>query len=281
MARRKLINCKVCGAEVAKSARTCPRCGSRVKKKHPFLTVVLILIVVGLVFGSSGDKDEKKTGSSSKNTENVIQSAPVNEIFHVGETALVRDVAVTLVNVTESTGSEFNKPTDGNVFVLCEFEIANNSSGEINVSSAMSFEAYCDDYTCTFSLGALMEKGGKNQLDGTVAAGKKFNGIIGYEVPVGWQELEVRFTPDFWSGKDVTFVAENGGAGAAKPVQAVTEQKAEPAPAGTDGYLVGQMAELKGVSVTLVGVTESNGLLTELVFNHLRVQLNLLYEVLL
>ena len=36
----------------------------------------------------------------------------------------------------------------------------------------MSFEAYCDDYTCTFSLGALMEKGNKNQLDGTVAAGK-------------------------------------------------------------------------------------------------------------
>ena len=261
MARRKLINCKVCGAEVAKSARTCPRCGSRVKKKHPILTVVLILIVVGVVFGSSDDKDVKKAEPLPQSTETVSQSAPVNEIFHVGETALVKDVAVTLVNVTESTGSEFNQPTAGNIFVLCEFEIANNSSKEINVSSAMSFEAYCDDYTCNFSLGALMEKGGKNQLDGTVAAGKKFNGIIGYEVPIGWQALEVRFTPDFWSGKDVTFVAENGGAGAvaAKPEQTVTEQKAEAAPAGTDGYPVGQMAELKGVCVTLVGVTESTG----------------------
>ena len=57
------------------------------------------------------------------------------------------------------------------------------------------------------SLTALMEKGNKNQLDGTVAAGKKFNGVIGYEVPADWKELEVRFTPDFWSGKEIIFVA--------------------------------------------------------------------------
>lgn len=46
----------------------------------------------------------------------------------------------------------------------------------------------------------------KNQLDGTVAAGKKMNGVIGYEAPADWKEIEIRFTPDFWSGKDITFV---------------------------------------------------------------------------
>lgn len=75
---------------------------------------------------------------------------------------------VTLASVTESTGSTYGTPTEGNVFVLCEFEMANNSDKKIAVSSMMSFEAYCDDYTCTFSLGALMEKSNKNQLDRTV-----------------------------------------------------------------------------------------------------------------
>ena len=45
----------------------------------------------------------------------------------------------------------------------------------------------------------------QKQLDGSVAAGKKMNGVIGYEVPSGWSTIEVKFTPDFWSGKDIAF----------------------------------------------------------------------------
>lgn len=71
----------------------------------------------------------------------------------------------------------------------------------------MSFEAYCDDYTCSLSFGALVERGNKEQLDGTVAAGKKFNGVVGYEVPADRQNLEIHFTPDFWTGNDIVFVA--------------------------------------------------------------------------
>ena len=112
-----------------------------------------------------------------------------------------------MLNVSESAGSTFNTPADGNVFVICEFEIENKSAKDIAISSMMSFEAYCDNYTCTYSLAALLEKENKNQLDGTVASGKKFNGIIGYEVPENWKELEIRFTPDFWSGKEIIFVS--------------------------------------------------------------------------
>ena len=73
----------------------------------------------------------------------------------------------------------------------------------------LSFEAYCDDYACPYSLSALLEKGNKNQLDGTVAAGKKLKGVVGYEVPANWKELEISFTPDVWSGKDIVFIATN------------------------------------------------------------------------
>ena len=207
----KMTTCKACSHEIAKSAKTCPHCGAKVKKKHPILVGLVVLFVLIGVMGSADDSDEPKivenTGSGSTEAH-VETKAPEKAEFYVGETAELKGVSVAFVAVTENTGSAFNQPTDGNVFVLCEFEIANNSDQEINVSSMMSFEAYCDDYTCTFSLAALMEKGNKNQLDGTVAPGKKFNGVIGYEVPADWSELEVRFTPDFWSGKDIVFVAE-------------------------------------------------------------------------
>lgn len=210
MTNRKLKNCKVCGAEIAKSAKICPHCGAKLKKGHPILIGILVFFVLIAVIGSSGDDDEPKKVDSSTpvQTEQTPETEDKN-VFYVGETAELKGVNVTLVGVTESTGSTYNKPTDGNVFVLCEFEIANNADKEITVSSLMSFEAYCDDYTCTSSLSALIEKGNKNQLDGTVAAGKKFNGVVGYEVPTNWQELEIVFTPDFWSGKDITFIAVN------------------------------------------------------------------------
>lgn len=206
----KLIVCKACGHEIAKSAKACPYCGARNKKKHPILLGLLVLLVLIGIFGSTGDSDEPKKAADSgvskaESTVGTKKEEPTE--FLVGETAELKGVSVTFVNAVESTGSTYNQPTEGNVFVLCEFEIANDSDKEIAVSSMMSFEAYCDDYTCNFSLTALMEKGSKNQLDGTVAPGKKFNGVIGYEVPADWKELEIRFTPDFWSGRDIIFVA--------------------------------------------------------------------------
>ena len=34
-------------------------------------------------------------------------------------------------------------------------------------------------------------------------------GVVGYEIPADWAKLELVFTPDVWSGKTITFVAEN------------------------------------------------------------------------
>ena len=92
------------------------------------------------------------------------------------------------------------------MFVLCTFTIQNNSSSEINISSLVCFDAYCDSYACNYSLSAQLESSA-NQLDGTIAPGKKMNGSIGYEVPADWSELEIHFAPDFWAQKNIVFVA--------------------------------------------------------------------------
>ncbi len=213
MAGDKMTNCRSCGAEIAKSAVTCPHCGARNKRKHVLLWVVLgvlALIIIGAA-GSGGSEPAPAAASSTSAAAPKSESkAPVKKAFGVGESAELKDIVVTLVSVEESSGSQFNQPTDGNVFVICEFEIENNSSSEINVSSLLSFAAYCDDYSLNFSLTALLEKGNRNQLDGQIAAGKKMNGIIGYEVPIGWNELEIRFTPSFWSGNEIIFTAVHG-----------------------------------------------------------------------
>lgn len=207
---KKMTNCQTCGIEIAKSAKVCPSCGAKQKKKSNALVgILVVVIVIAIIAAAAGSGDEpKKVGDyTDGNSSNSGQTE--KGVFYVGETVELKDVHATLVGVSESNGSTYNKPSDGNVYILCEFEIVNNSDEEIAVSSMLSFEAYCDDYACNYSLGALIEKGDKNQLDGTVAPGKKFNGVIGYEVPADWKEMEIKFTPDFWSGKDITFIAKN------------------------------------------------------------------------
>ena len=209
--------CKSCGKEIDNKAVVCVNCGCAVKTKKPIYKKVwfwlLVVVVVIAVASASGDNDAKLVTNTNTVSVSDIEttSTPSEEKdkFYVGETAELKDVMVTFVDVSENYGSTFNEPTEGNVYVLFELDIANNSNEELNISSMMCFEAYCDGYTCNYSLGALMEKENKNQLDGTVAPGKKMNGVIGYEVPKDWQEIEMVFTPDFWSSKSITFVATN------------------------------------------------------------------------
>ena len=143
-------------------------------------------------------KDHAKSEESEKETEE-------KSTFGIGETAELNDIQVTMKSYSESQGSEYNKPTEGNEFVLVEFEIANNSDKELNVSSVMSFEGYADDYALSYSVAALMEKNEANQLDGTIAPGKKMNGVIGYEVPTDWKNLEIHFTDNVWSSSKFKF----------------------------------------------------------------------------
>ena len=150
----------------------------------------------------TGDKISSATPSEDAANRN-------KETFKLGDSVELDNVIVTFLNVTEASGSQFNKPREGNIFLLCEFEIDNNSTEEISVSSILSFEAYCDDYACEYSLGALLDKGTKDQLDGSVAAGKKMKGVVGYEVPADWKELEVQYTLDLFNDQKIIFVVTN------------------------------------------------------------------------
>ena len=212
--------CKYCKTEIPKDAKVCPNC--RKKQGGIGKWIVIAVIVVALIAAISGGGEDKpkkvendpvqnttdnKTDTEKNMTEDTSagQENSEKDIFGIGETAEMNDVQVTMVNYTQNSGSEYNKPSDGNEFVLVEFEIAHNSDSEINISSMASFEAYADDYALNYSLNALLEKNDANQLDGTIAAGKKMNGVIGYEVPADWKTIEIHFKDNVWSSNKFKF----------------------------------------------------------------------------
>ena len=214
----KMVKCKTCGAEIAKTAKTCPHCGA---KQHTValsicavLVVLMIFSCIGIIATSGSGEEPSQVGSigdtPSSNSQGTSQSSgqssvtDVPDVFQVGDIVSLNDVNVTLLSVTESARQQFLAPRDGNVFVLFEFDIDNQSDSEIAISSMLSFEAYFDDYAASISISA-MSASGQNQLDGSVAGGKKMTGVVGYEAPADWSEAEVRFTPNFWNGQEIVF----------------------------------------------------------------------------
>lgn len=215
--------CKHCQSEIPKKAKICPVC----KKKQGgilkwIIIVIVALVIIGAIAGGQDDQVNKVDTPSSSPNNLPESSAPASNteetepsstedsektIFHLGETAEYKDVQVTMTNITESEGSDFNTPADGNVFVLAEFEIINNSDKELTISSMLSFDAYQDGYSTGYSLTALLENDGE-QLDGTIAPGKKMKGCIGYEIPSDYKELEINLSLNVWSSQKIVFVYE-------------------------------------------------------------------------
>ncbi len=207
--------CKHCKTPIPKDAKVCPNCRKKQGGVGKWIIIgVIVVILLAALFGGGDDKPKKVENSKVESTQQDekkseepktdVNTEEVKDIFEVGETAELNDVQVTLLSYKESKGSEYNKPSDGNVFLMAEFEIVNNSDSEMNVSSVMSFEAYADDYSLIYSFGALMDNEDR-QMDGTIAAGKKMKGYIGYEVPKDWSTVEIHFTDDVWSNNKFKF----------------------------------------------------------------------------
>ena len=218
MAKNKMMRCKTCGADIAKSADTCPSCGAKIKRRHPILGGLLLMIglivIIGVVSSIVSGEPKKVESSSERSAQENVSAALTASpdlIFTVGDTLEMQKVQVTLVEVRCNTGANYYTPDDGKVFLVFEFDIANNSTSDIAVSSLLSFKAYSDDYALKYSLSGELADGGR-QLDGAVDAGKKMHGIIAFDAPEDWQTAEVRFAPNVWTGREFIFTVERSQA---------------------------------------------------------------------
>lgn len=177
--------CRHCKSEIPAGAKVCPNCRKKQGGKLKWILLTLIVIIVALSFIGGEEEKPKKTS------------------YKIGETATQNDIEITLKSVKTSRGEEYNKPDKNKIFMVCEFQIDNKSDHDIAISSELNFEAYIDDYSLNqdFMALSLDEFQEKNQIDGDLSAGKKMNGIIAYQVPKDWKQLEIKVQPDFWDEK--------------------------------------------------------------------------------
>lgn len=211
--------CPYCGGKLSENAKFCSECGKFVlndqpkeklrltkeNKRQANIVFIILILAAFVIFLSVVLSKDSGTSTKPSKVAPEVTVATEPSLPTVGDTLEIKGVKVKFNNVKESRGSQFVAPGSGNVFVLCEFTIENNSSTDIGVSSMLSFECYVDDYATSISLNALIDDAVSKQLDGTIAPGKKIRGYIGYEVPRNWSDIEIHFIPYLGSTRDLVF----------------------------------------------------------------------------
>ena len=225
--------CKYCKSEISADAKICPHCRKTQGGKVKWIVLGIVgFFVLAAIIGGGSDQDPKKaevaasestvteaaeTTVTADNAETTAETEKVTEkakeaakdSFGIGDTADFTGIQERLSSVRTSNGDgQFWNPEEGKYFLGLVFDIDNQSSHDIGVSSLISFEAYCDDYSLNQDImGAQVpEWKGIGQLDGSVAAGKKMSGVICYQVPKDFTSFEIRYSPSFWGNKKATFV---------------------------------------------------------------------------
>lgn len=216
-----LIKCPECGKEVAETALTCPNCGVKIsnghtKKANQIVIICLLVFAaccsIGLIFitlySSNSDSPQLVNEAGNSIDSAAVPSTSTEQTaFQLGDTVEYDNVQITVLSYSESSGTEFFEPAAGNVFLYPVVEIANNSDKEIDISSLLNFDCYCDDYTIDYSINASIAATAEdlNELDGSIAPGKKMKGVVALEVPADWNKVELYYRSSVWFGSDFIF----------------------------------------------------------------------------
>lgn len=194
--------CNSCQKEIDPKAKKCPYCQTDQRNwflRHPILTALLVLIIIGFV-GSLG-KETKKVGETNSNTQTANtasneESAPTTQTYKLEELVDLKGktMAVNAV-VPYTSGNQFLTPKSGNKFVTADITLKNNSK-EPYMYNPLEFKLH-DNQDYGYDI-AVSDKN-PTLNSGTLQPGQTTRGFITFEIPEANTPTKLVYTPGFWS----------------------------------------------------------------------------------
>jgi RNA polymerase subunit RPABC4/transcription elongation factor Spt4 len=183
-----ISSCKVCGEPIAKSAKSCPKCGASNKKpfyKRWWFWILIVIIATGIIVPQGSNIQRGDPGAQT----NQGTTSTGNLVFGLNETAIFPNLNITALEVKTSTGNMFSAPESGNIFVGVRFEVENTSDRDQMISSFLLFDAYADGVKADLAIMAIGEFNG-GTIDGTLSPGRKLTGWFPIEISTSTKTIE-------------------------------------------------------------------------------------------
>ena len=172
-----------------------------------------ILVVLGLYvfFGSLIGVGIRKVVRENKESPKVVEAIqteveqPTKDKvtrFTIGDTIINRDYKLTVEGASIIVSdNKYAQPNENCEFIEVELTLENTSNDTLKVR-ALYFTAYADDFIIDSQNWHAYYPSSKNILSTDLASGKKINGVLCYEVPNDWSELELFVKLSDYSGDD-------------------------------------------------------------------------------
>lgn len=251
MSKSKLTICKACGAEIAKSAKSCPQCGA--KNKQPFYKkwwfwVIIVILLSAMATsgkGENGKENSAQNHTTEKPSSNIATTSkhPAKTEYYVGD--MIEDGNTKIVFMSSGDYAEdnnFMQPAEGKKYIYLQFAFENISSSADTSVSLYSFTCYADGYA------ADMYYGGEDSLSATLSAGRGTTGYIYFEVPENAQKIEVEYETNVFTEKKIKFIFEGQrDSGYVQELNAVPTEGA---------YNIGETAESSRLKITYLSCGE-------------------------
>lgn len=143
----------------------------------------------------------------SRSEENKTDKNNSNRVYKKGETANCNGLELIFLGYTESSGTEYNSPADGKVFVFPEFEIYNGRNEKVTMDTWTPFLYYCDGYNVESSSSAIFSMTELNLelLTGDIVQGGRMKACLPLELPSDWKEMEIFYKDNYYGDTEFSF----------------------------------------------------------------------------
>lgn len=139
--------------------------------------------------------------SSEEDTTDVAVNEASDDKCRVGDVWQNKYVSVSFDECGEYVSdNQFIQPADGNKYIYATFTFENVGSSDTTIT-CWDFDCYADGYACEATYGA--DDAGFSQ---TLSVGRKIAGTVYFEVPENATEIEIEFSPNFWTSEKVVFL---------------------------------------------------------------------------
>lgn len=172
-----------------------------------------ILVVLGLYvfFGSLIGVGIRKIVGEKKESPKVVEAIqteveqPTKDKvtrFTIGDTIINRDYKLTVEGASIIVSdNKYAQPNEDCEFVEVDVTLENTSNDTLNVNP-LKFTSYADGFSVDNYNSDAYVATSKNTLRADLDIGKKVKGVLCYEVPKDWSELEVFVNLSNYFGKE-------------------------------------------------------------------------------
>lgn len=179
------------------------------KGKKKWIIIAVILVVLFIAIGSSGESETPTVSESDQNSTSQTADTSATEQaldkIKVGSTVSDKTLKVTYksCNADFRNYSQYAELKDGHKVIQAVFDFENISATDTSLNG---IECYADGVKCEEFF--YVDDYSSPILE-SVSAGRKLNdATVYFEVPQNAQVIELEYEYDFWDGDKYIFVVE-------------------------------------------------------------------------